>query len=302
MSGNPFSGDDMLFDVAVQTDGKVIGAGVTNSSGSSTKLLRAYSPECETATPDANFGSGGLSQKPYSTEGNHPPGASHFFPTARSWSAEPTRMSVLSFAAARYNVDGTLDTSFDGDGRVTTPITNGGAAFDALVQPDGKLILGGFANNNSLPVVQLVRYNVDGSLDSSFGVGGISKPSLGGYDDKILSMALLSDGKILATGHSGQSVSDRDVVTTRFLANGTLDTSFGSPGRVHTSIWNQLGQGVQHTHADRRQDRRRRDHSKPKLPRGHRGRQVFKLGCTRYELRTRWRRKGRHPDELDDRE
>ena len=70
----------------------------------------------------------------------------------------------LRIALARYNVDGSLDSTFDGDGKAVTPDASG-VAYGVVVQPDGKILVAGsnFA---------LVRFNVDGSLDASFGKGG----------------------------------------------------------------------------------------------------------------------------------
>ncbi|HEV8591906.1 MAG TPA: FG-GAP-like repeat-containing protein [Pyrinomonadaceae bacterium] len=233
-SGNTFNGDDIVFDLAVQQDGKIVGAGVTNSSGSSSNCFGLIRLNAD-GTLDSGFGTAGLVKTLFDEGQSFAQGLS-LQPDGRIAVGGTFNSLSDGFAAARYNPDGTLDSSFDADGKVTTPIPNGAAGWDSTLQPDGKLILAGFAYTNA---VALVRYNVDGSLDGSFGEGGVSRTSLGGFDDKALGIALLTDGKILATGHSGQQISDRDIVLVRYLADGTIDRSFGSPGRVHTSIVNK---------------------------------------------------------------
>jgi uncharacterized delta-60 repeat protein len=76
------------------------------------------------------------------------------------------------FAVPRYNVDGSLDTSFSGDGRQSTDF--GGADFGhaLALQPDGKLIVAGRVDEFGANDWGVVRYTADGSLDTSFGVGG----------------------------------------------------------------------------------------------------------------------------------
>jgi uncharacterized delta-60 repeat protein len=96
---------------------------------------------------------------------------------------------------ARYNTDGSPDTSFGSGGMVSTTVYEyGSEAQVALQQPDGKLLVGGAGLEQAV-----IRYNTDGSLDSSFGSGGIAQ--FGGVEAVLL--ALQSDGSILVDGASG---------------------------------------------------------------------------------------------------
>ena len=106
------------------------------------------------------------------------------------------------FAIVRLNVDGSLDTTFDNDGKVTTLIgTFMDRLFSTIIQNDGKILVSGYSNSLSNNVFTLVRYNTDGSLDTSFDMDGIvnsisdSSAYLGAY-----SLALQTDGKIVAAG------------------------------------------------------------------------------------------------------
>ena len=131
------------------------------------------------------------------------------------------------FSIVRYNPDGSLDTSFDGDGIVTTNITGSSEyAYDVQVQADGKILLVGSSNgglNGSDST--LVRYNIDGSLDTSFGRDGIVTTDIAGSSNSTNSLALQDDGKIVLVGQATINANN-DIALIRYNADGTLDTSF----------------------------------------------------------------------------
>jgi uncharacterized delta-60 repeat protein len=89
------------------------------------------------------------------------------------------------FALARYNADGSLDTGFDGDGKVTTAIGTGydDRGFSVIQQADGKLVVAGTSYNGSNYDVALVRYNADGSLDTGFDGDGKVTTDMGAAND-----------------------------------------------------------------------------------------------------------------------
>jgi uncharacterized delta-60 repeat protein len=142
------------------------------------------------------------------------------------------------FAVARFNADGSLDTSFDTDGKVTTPVLSGNEGINALVlQPDGKIVAGGTSLNSlssNSGVFALVRYNPDGSLDTTFdGDGKVTTPVVNSgkilLASAIYALSLQLDGKIVAAGSSHNEF-NFDHVIARYNANGSLDTSFGASG------------------------------------------------------------------------
>ena len=101
-------------------------------------------------------------------------------------------------ALARYNSDGSLDTSFDGDGKVTTDFgSNYDVAYDVAIQSDGKIVATG--KSNAVSNVALARYNADGSLDTSFSTDGKVTTDLGSWSDG-RGLTLLPDGRILIVG------------------------------------------------------------------------------------------------------
>lgn len=142
---------------------------------------------------------------------------------------ESGKGSVNDFALARYNADGSLDTSFGGgDGKVTTDL--GGLrdeAYAVKLQDDGKILVAGYSNNGSKLVTALARYNSDGSLDTSFGGGaGFITSDYGPGDHEGWSLAIQADGKILVASESHDGTF-YNATTARYLSDGTLDSTYG---------------------------------------------------------------------------
>jgi len=139
-----------------------------------------------------------------------------------------------NFALTRYNSNGSLDTSFDGDGKVTTDFGGGDdAAFSATIQSDGKIVVAGESYNGSKRFdFAITRYNSNGSLDTTFdGDGKVTTDFGGTSDDRAYSVAIQGDGKIVVAGYS-----KGDFALTRYNSNGSLDTSFDGDGKVTTSV------------------------------------------------------------------
>ncbi|HEX8180934.1 MAG TPA: delta-60 repeat domain-containing protein, partial [Pyrinomonadaceae bacterium] len=152
--------------------------------------------------------------------------------TARSVAADD------NFALARYNTDGSLDTSFDTDGKVITDLGLVDAAEAVVLQPDGKIIAAGRAGTISGgSFFALARYNTNGSLDTSFDTDGFVLTDSGGgrFNLGALGVALQGDGKIVAAGDDNAS-SQRDFGVMRYNANGALDTSFDGDGIAITDF------------------------------------------------------------------
>ncbi|RMD52107.1 hypothetical protein D6827_00705, partial [Candidatus Parcubacteria bacterium] len=140
------------------------------------------------------------------------------------------------FAVVRYNSDGSLDESFDVDGKVTTSIGPGNDFGQSVaIQTDGKIVVVGYASNGSNYDIAVVRYNSDGSLDTSFDGDGKVTTALGSGDDYGFSVALQSDGKIVVAGYSLNG-SNNDIAVVRYNSDGTLDASFDGDGKVTTAI------------------------------------------------------------------
>lgn len=135
-------------------------------------------------------------------------------------------------AVARFNLDGSLDTTFSDDGRVITSLTSSNSgATSVAIQSDGKIVVGGSSHNGTNSDFAVVRYNPDGSLDPSFGAGGIVITPVTSSNDYSYGMAIQSDGKIVL---GGITISNSTLV--RYLPDGSLDSTFGDGGKVFTRI------------------------------------------------------------------
>lgn len=140
------------------------------------------------------------------------------------------------FALIRYNADGSLDPTFGGDGKVVTPIGTGDEHCQGVVvQPDGKIVAAGSTTGVSGWEPVLVRYNTNGSLDTSFGFGGIQITVISGNDQGV-GIALQPDNKIVVTGLAGDSPNPRNVFVMRYNSDGFLDNSFDGDGIVTTDF------------------------------------------------------------------
>jgi uncharacterized delta-60 repeat protein len=132
------------------------------------------------------------------------------------------------FELVRYNADGSLDASFGVGGKVTTDISFIDGLNAAALQPDGKIVVAGGAGSLATGNLALARYNPDGTLDTTFGTGGIV---VSGLPVIALSLALQADGRLVIAGASGVGFG-----LARFNADGSLDTSFGTGGLVTTNF------------------------------------------------------------------
>jgi uncharacterized delta-60 repeat protein len=145
--------------------------------------------------------------------------------------------SNMDFGVARFLPDGAPDFSFSGDGKVITPI---GASMDfgqcVAVQTDGKIVVAGHSFNGSNLDVAVVRYTAAGVPDTTFSGDGIFTLDLGGTEDRVNAIHILSDGKILLAGDSGP-VGTGQFTLLRLNSSGVLDTTFGGgTGRVLTGF------------------------------------------------------------------
>jgi len=214
--------------IAVQPDGRILAAGrYVDAAGENMLLIRLNA----NGTWDSSFGTSGRVVLDFS-------GA---FDEARALSIQPDGKIVIAgisigptgdeFAVARYNSDGTPDTSFDSDGRVVTVQIGVNQVNAVAIQPDGKIVAGGTTGANQ---ASIVRYNANGSLDPSFSGDGIVSLTFGTASE-INSLRIQWDGKIVLGGFIDEG-SGRDFLLVRLNSDGSLDPSFGTGGKVVTPI------------------------------------------------------------------
>ena len=140
---------------------------------------------------------------------------------------------------------GPLDRSF-GTGGVVVTATAPGSGADVqngiAIQPDGKILVGGesdMGDDEGGFQWRITRYTRNGNLDTSFGSGGTvltSMSSIGEFDERLIALALQDDGKIVAAGWVENPLGVQNSALVRYNSDGTLDTTFGSGGKVVTDV------------------------------------------------------------------
>jgi uncharacterized delta-60 repeat protein len=142
------------------------------------------------------------------------------------------------FCLIRLNENGTRDTTFGSNGQAYTAAI-GGKAHGLALQKDGKIVVVGYGVFGSIEHLAIVRFNPDGSLDSSFAAAGIAVYDINpGQDDVAQNVAIQPDGKMVVVGNSTRNgpQSGGQQFIARFLPNGVLDGSFGNGGIVRTVL------------------------------------------------------------------
>jgi len=141
------------------------------------------------------------------------------------------------FATIRYNSDGTLDDAFGGDGVVTDHVDVLNVALALAIDSEGRLVVAGVMGCSTACDDQgdfgLIRYAPDGTRDPSFGSHGAVTTDFGTDYDQANAVAIDARGRIVAAGGSGGAFA-----LARYHRDGALDGSFGSSGKLRTSIGN----------------------------------------------------------------
>jgi uncharacterized delta-60 repeat protein len=263
--------------IAVQGDGRLIAVGGSTSGGF---LVARFSLD---GTPDLSFNGTGTVNTPVYA------GAEAYAVTMQGDQivVAGNAGGGAGFAIARYTSDGSLDGSFDGDGKLVTEcqayptevgisndriVVAGGRVYngessayyvtrylsngapdpsfsgdgiatagwgarvwlnDMVVQPDGKIVLAGINDALASDNFSLCRFAADGTLDTGFNARAIA--DLGGSETAV-SLAQQADGKLVVAGTTTAGSVPENLALARFSAEGTLDTSFGSLGRVITDL------------------------------------------------------------------
>jgi uncharacterized delta-60 repeat protein len=216
--------------VAVQqSDGKIVMAGVSRGPFSvpTQWALARYNLD---GTLDNSFGTGGKATFGF--------GTSQFDDQVGAIAVQADGKIVVAgtidiaggiqFALTRFNANGAMDSSFGTGGTVVSNLSGGGQGFGEAIQPDGKIIVVG---ETFFPATRqdfaVLRYNANGTLDPTFGSGGLVTTDFSTFNDVARSVVLQPDGRILVAGPSS---GDHLV---RYNADGSLDATFGTNGKVN---------------------------------------------------------------------
>jgi len=143
-------------------------------------------------------------------------------------------------ALTRHTASGALDAGFGIGGKVdidASVVASANSEARALsVQPDGKLLVAGYAFVSSTSELLLLRLNADGSLDSTFGTLGIVRTPVGTSEDIANAMIRQPDGRIVIAGSAVAADGRRDFALARYTTAGALDPTFGTGGLVTTPV------------------------------------------------------------------
>ncbi|MEJ7827382.1 MAG: hypothetical protein WKF91_04285 [Segetibacter sp.] len=221
--------------VAMQSDGSIVAAGGTATLSGNNFALTRYRID---GSLDQNFG---LSGKVTVNVGSYSIANSLAIQSdgkiVAGGDAFIENNSNYDFALVRINPDGSLDNTFGTDGKVTTDFGMHEQIHCIALQSDGKIVaagLGTTSGNSSGYAFSLARYNANGSLDNTFGVGGkvITTLSAGSFNpDIVYSIAIQVDGKIVAGGES-----EGNFALVRYNPDGSLDNTFDTDGKVNIDM------------------------------------------------------------------
>jgi uncharacterized delta-60 repeat protein len=147
-----------------------------------------------------------------------------------------------NFCLVRLNTDGSLDTSFDSDGKLIVPVgSSDSEAYGMTVQPDGRIVVVGRALVNGNWDASVIRLNSDGTLDTTFDNDGKWILPLGTGNDVASRVSVQPDGRIVVAGNAGDENSTNRYALVRLNADGSMDTTFNG------STSNTLGGSINYT-------------------------------------------------------
>lgn len=233
------NGTDSANSVAIQTDGKIVVAGIADlGTHDATFALARYNTD---GSLDESFSDDGIVRTSFTRliDGAHGVAIQADGKiVAAGFAGSSPVVHGGTFALARYDTDGDLDHSFSGDGKVRTEFTDDfDGALDVAIQTDGRIVAAGMADGPEEPFA-LARYLTSGQLDTSFGDGGKVTTDFGLGLDVAEGVAVQADGRIVAAGFASEP--DFVFALARYDSDGNLDDSFSGNGKVKTNFTSQL--------------------------------------------------------------
>ncbi len=224
-------GSDRAIGVAVLTDGRIVVGGTGHTGTDNAIVAIRYHAD---GSRDATFSGDGIALS----------GATGTDLASAVLLQSDGKLIVGGYAwtgsqydsvITRFRMDGSLDTSFDGDGRVTTSLSPVSGGTDALaMQADGKILAVGSRFNGVDYDYAVARYHPDGSFDTEFSDDGILSTDFGGHDSPA-GIAVQSDGKIVVVGVTSAGP-DSEIAISRYSSNGILDPTFSEDGLLTIAL------------------------------------------------------------------
>jgi uncharacterized delta-60 repeat protein len=238
VNGDVFLPGVFVTDIALQPDGKILVAGFTSDGLVDDMVLVRLNSN---GSGDMSFGDNGKVITRIGTAYNMVEGLALQADGKIIVGGYCSSGSGSDFVLVRYHANGSIDNSFDGDGKVVTNYGSLDVLTDIAIQPDGKIVAEGYTTLTTFPTsnyeIVLLRYHADGSPDNGFGTAGkvITAVGAGAAEDKGMNMVLQPDGKMVVTGYSYNGA-NYDFVLLRYNTNGTPDVSFSGDGKLTTAF------------------------------------------------------------------
>lgn len=235
--------DDLATSVALQPDGKIVLAGQAGNADQDGSLALAVVRYTPTGTLDSTFNHTGIVTLSIGSDGSLGRGVAiqpdgKIVVAGSSGDCYYHAPDIGDFAIVRYTITGSLDTSFNNTGIVTTPIGTGcDTAFSVAIQPDGKIVAAGYSeqDHSGNRDFAVARYTITGALDSTFNHTGIVTTSFASSQEGYR-LAIQPDGKIVVVGGYSRYIDDANFTVIRYTDSGALDTSFNLTGIITTPI------------------------------------------------------------------
>ncbi len=227
--------------VAIQANGDIVAAGTSHGTATGDNIAVArYTPAGKL---DSAFGTGGQVSTDLGTRADHA-NAIALQPDGKILVAgstlDPNPAQGENFVLVRYNPNGTLDSSFGRDGKVSTDFGGKNDEAEAVaIEPNGDIVAAGTSHGTATgDNIALARYTPNGALDPNFGEDGRVSTDLGTKADHGNAMVVQSDGRILVAGSTKDPdpAQGENFTVVRYLANGKQDTAFGEKGKVSTDF------------------------------------------------------------------
>jgi len=229
-----FGGNDTANAILATPKGKIIAAGsATTATGGTDFALACYEGN---GNLDPAFGQGGKTTADFFGANDGARGVALQRDGKIVLSGFATNGTKRLFSLIRFTEIGQLDTAFGQGGKVSLDLGLTSEAFKVALQGDGKIVAVGdsrLQNNLDFTVVRLNQ--ADGSLDNSFGVGGVQRIDFG-FTDRAIDLAFNKD-KILVAGIVVKSATDSDFGVTALNLDGRPDTTFGDEGKISTDFF-----------------------------------------------------------------
>ncbi|TQV89522.1 Calx-beta domain-containing protein [Aliikangiella coralliicola] len=209
------------------SDGSIMTVGDSTQSGTQAITLALYQSN---GSLDTNFDTDGIVTTVVDTENSIGSTIIQQLDSKLVVAGARNNSGANDFVVARYDLDGSLDTSFDSDGIATLELGGDDTAYDVIQQDDGKLVVVGVSIQSGVHYVAVARFNSNGSLDTNFDDDGYRLLSAGNSKYAAYSISQLANDKLIIAGQSLNANSRYELNLIRLNSDGSSDSDFEENG------------------------------------------------------------------------